>query len=82
MGGTAYAGRIRVLGATLRKKNERKRARMTILRQGSTSAISSLNSDGEQVYLGTFPSESHGDHCHAKTWMCMSAKCVVLSAVC
>ena len=27
MGGTAYAGRIRVLGATLRKKNERKRAR-------------------------------------------------------
>ena len=29
---TAYAGRIRVLGATLRKKNERKRARMTILR--------------------------------------------------
>ena len=42
MGGTAYAGRIRVLGATLRKKNERKRARMTILRQGSTSAISTL----------------------------------------
>ena len=43
MGGTAYAGRIRALGATLCKKNERQRAKTGGSEWGSTLPESTLN---------------------------------------
>ena len=46
---TAYPGRTGALGATLRKKNERKRARIAILRWGSASGGSTLKCGAGQL---------------------------------